>query len=61
MAELLSLGLQVALVLAGDACYQRNALFDDYDRRFDCRLADALVKRPYALTYRVRRTGVVRN
>jgi hypothetical protein len=38
MAELLSLDLlQVALVLDGDACFQRNALFDDYGRRFDCR------------------------
>ncbi len=37
MAEFLSLGLQVALVLDGSAYYEWNALFDHYGRRFDCR------------------------
>ena len=37
MAEFLSLRLQVALVLDGSTCYQWNALFDHYGRRFDCR------------------------
>jgi hypothetical protein len=37
MAELRSLGLQIALVLNGSACYEWDALFDYYGRRFDCR------------------------
>jgi hypothetical protein len=39
LAKLLSLGLQVRFVLNGGACYQRNALFDDYGRRCDSRLS----------------------